>query len=98
TCNDAASRKAAAIACQLHVVDHWDVAHPGQEEITVQRVGHPLGTDGECRGLQPLPQNLTAEQRPVAVDWIDSAAKQVRVELLDLEHLVEMLRRRRHLR
>ena len=58
----------------------------------MQRVRRPARLDRERRGLQALGEDLPAEQRAVVVDLVDPAAEQVGVELLELEHFVQVLR------
>jgi hypothetical protein len=85
TRHDAAGREAAAVARQLHVVDHVDVAHAGEQEVAVQGMRPAPRLDRERRGLQPLAEDLAAEQGSIVVDLVDLAAEQVGVELLQLE-------------
>src|SRR5262245_58183084 len=53
--------------------------------------------DGQCRCPQPLAQDLPAEQRTVGVLLVGAAAKQVGVELLELEYLAQVTRRQQRL-
>ena len=48
--------------------------------------------DRQGRGLQALPEDLSAEQRAIAVHLVDAAAEQVGIELLEVEHVAQVLR------
>ena len=48
--------------------------------------------DRQRGGLQALAEDLPAEQRAIVVDLVDPAAEQIGVELLQLEHFVQVLR------
>ena len=46
--------------------------------------------DREGRRLQSLPENLPTEQRAIAIDLINAAAKEICVELLELQHFAQV--------
>src|SRR6185436_16430222 len=95
TSDHAASGEAAAIACEFHVIDHWNIACAGEQEITMQRMTDAIRCNRLRRCFQPLTKDLSAEQRTIDVDLVRLAAEQIGVELFQLQYFTQEFRGRR---
>ncbi len=81
--DDVARREGLAVAISVHFEDHGQVDTAGAEEVTVERVGQPVGLDGRCRRQEALRGHLAAEKalaRPVVGV---AAAEQVAVHAVE---------------
>jgi hypothetical protein len=80
--------KAVAVEAAIHLVHNRRIEIAAPQEISVQRMHHPIGHGGG-RGAQGLSQHLAAEYLRTA-DVATLTAKQVHLELLELEKIQQV--------
>ena len=87
----AAGGEALAVADAVDLVDDRHFGIAAEQEIGVQRMRRPAGdVDGAAGGDQRLPDHLSAEYA-LPADLRRAAAKQVQLELLEVEDVEQVV-------
>src|SRR5947209_1633193 len=84
-------RERPAVAIAVDVKDHWTIRTAAAQEVSVQRMWHPLGRNGRACGTERLRRDLPAVKRQAFTRAaLVLAAEQIAVELLELEQGCEI--------